>query len=355
MKQSIYGLSFDELLNFVESNGKRSFVAKNIWHWVYKKRIKSFKEMSNVSKELIAKLEERFSFSVLEILTHEKSKVDGTIKFLFKLADGNTIETVFIPQDTRYTLCVSSQVGCKMGCKFCKTGEMGFIRNLETSEIVEQVVFVDNYVRSNNICGLGTRKDKAISNIVYMGMGEPLDNYDNVVKSVNILSDDNALGIGKRKITISTAGLVDKLPYLYKDTGVRIAISLNATNDTDRANIMPVNNSWTISDIVKTIRQLPLKRHEFITIEYVMFSGINDDILHAKELAKLLKGLKVKVNLIPYNSFKGSSFKTPSDKALHDFYDILVKNGLVCNVRYSKGKDISAACGQLKSKAKVVS
>ena len=354
MLSYIRGLNFKELSELVKSLGKRDFVAKDLMHWLYKKQVHNFTDMTSMSKKLLEYLDENFKLDSLKLTNLEKSKEDGTIKFLFSLEDGNTIESVFIPKGGRYTICISSQVGCKMACTFCKTGEMGFIRNLETHEIVEQLVFVNEHIIKEGIIKLENRKDnRLISNIVYMGMGEPLDNYDNVVKSIDIISDDRGFGIGKRKITVSTAGMMEKVKDLHRDTGVRIAISLNETKDFARTKIMPINEKWKIESIVNAIAELPLKRHEFITIEYVMFGGVNDDNEHARDLAALLKDLAVKINLIPYNSFEGSEFVSTTEKRIHIFYDILVKNGLVCNVRYSKGKDINAACGQLKSKTKV--
>lgn len=357
MLKYIRELNFKDLTKLVKSVGKRDFVAKDLMHWLYKKQVHNFSEMTSMSKKLIEYLNENFKLDSIKLKNIEKSKEDGTVKFLFELEDKNTIESVFIPKESsgasasRYTICVSSQVGCKMDCKFCKTGEMGFIRNLKAHEIVEQLVYVNEYILKENLVSLGNRKDnRLISNIVYMGMGEPLDNYDNLIKSIQIITDDRGFGIGKRKITVSTAGIVPKLKDLYHDTGVRIAISLNETTDFARTKIMPINQKWKIENIINSIKELPLKHHEFVTIEYVMFGGINDSSQHARELAKLLKDLKVKINLIPYNSFEGSDFVSTTDKKLHVFYDILVKNGLVCNVRYSKGKDINAACGQLKSK-----
>ena len=228
-----------------------------------------------------------------------------------------------------------------MGCKFCNTASMGFIRNLDTNEIVEQVTIVNDYLKA-----------KLVTNIVYMGMGEPFDNLNNVIKSINIITNDNGLEIGKRKITVSTSGITSKLKDFHEKAGTRIAISLNASDNNFRQEIMPINQKYNIENIVKSILKLNLKKQEFITIEYVMFAGLNDSIKNAKELAKILSPLQIKVNLIPFNEHNNAQYKKPSEKTMFDFYDVLVSNNIVCNVRHSKGEDVNAACGQLATSKK---
>jgi 23S rRNA (adenine2503-C2)-methyltransferase len=325
-------------------------VAKNIFSWVYKKRVEDFSGMTNVARNIRNELSSRYSFSTFDIIKVEHSK-DDCVKFLFRLPDMNTIESVVIPHDDRITLCVSTQVGCKMGCAFCCTAKQGFQRSLNAWEIVEQVQIVNDYLRDKLSYKTDDSGIRAISNIVYMGMGEPLDNISNVVRSVDILSDDNGLGFGKRKITVSTCGLVPQMLEFKKICSAKLALSLNAANNNLRDRLMPINKKYDLNKVLSAIRQIPLKKFEFITIEYIMFRNMNDSVHDAKELAECLKDLPVKVNLIPFNEHEESlAFKTPADKALYDFYDCLVRNGLVCNVRSSRGSDISAACGQLRSR-----
>jgi len=343
-------LTLKELTDVVAKLGKPQYTAKNLFRWVYKRRVEDYSLMSDVAKELRESLLSNYKIENPKIIGTESSK-DGTIKFLLELKDGETIESVLIPKEDRVTICVSTQVGCKMGCTFCCTATQGFTRNLSTSEIVNQVVVVNDYAREK----LGYKVDdsgiRAISNIVFMGMGEPFDNLDAVVKAVDILSDHNGLAFGMRKITVSTCGVVPMIKEFKSRCGAKIAISLNAADDTLRNKLMPINKAYPIKAIIDAIVRLPLKNLEFITIEYIMFGGLNDSRGDAEKLAKLLKGRPVKVNLIPFNPFPGTTeFKRPSDKAMHDFYDYLAGVGVVCNVRHSRGADISAACGQLKSK-----
>jgi 23S rRNA (adenine2503-C2)-methyltransferase len=343
-------LTLKELTTVVATLGKPQYTAKNLFRWVYKKRVEDYALMSDVAKELREHLVENYKMVLPGIVSTEKSS-DGTVKFLLKLNDGETIESVLIPKEDRTTICVSTQVGCKMGCTFCCTATQGFTRSLATSEIVNQVVVVNDYAREK----LGYEVDdsgvRAISNIVFMGMGEPFDNLYAVVNAVDILSDHNGLAFGMRKITVSTCGLVPMIPEFKKRCGAKLAISLNAADDKLRSELMPINKSYPIKTIIDAIIRLPLKSLEFITIEYIMFGGLNDTEQDAERLAKLLKAKPVKVNLIPFNPYSNASkFKRPSDKAMHDFYDYLAKKGVICNVRHSRGSDISAACGQLKSK-----
>ena len=343
-------LTLQELTAIVAKLGKPQYTAKNLFRWVYKKRTEDYALMSDVAKELREHLVANYTMTSPEIVFTETSS-DGTVKFLLKLNDGETIESVLIPKEDRTTICVSTQVGCKMGCTFCCTATQGFTRNLTTSEIVNQVVFVNDYAREKLGYTVDDSGIRAISNIVFMGMGEPLDNLDAVVDAVDILSDHNGLAFGMRKITVSTCGLVPMIPEFKKRCGAKLAISLNAADDKLRDQLMPINKSYSVKSLIDAIVRLPLKSLEFITIEYIMFGGLNDTEQEAEKLAKLLKSKPVKVNLIPFNAYSETSkFKRPSDKAIHDFYDYLAQKGVICNVRHSRGADISAACGQLKSK-----
>ncbi len=343
-------LTLKELTEVVAKLGKPQYTAKNLFRWVYKRRVEDYSLMSDISKELREYLLSNYLIQVPKIVHTERSK-DGTVKFLLELSDEQTIESVLIPKEDRTTICVSTQVGCKMGCKFCCTAAQGFMRSLNPSEIVNQVVVVNDFARKELKYQVDDSGIRAITNIVFMGMGEPLDNLDAVVKAIDILSDHNGLAFGLRKITVSTCGLVPMIKEFKSRCGAKIAISLNAADDALRNKIMPINRSYPVNSIIDAIVRLPLKSLEFITIEYIMFGGLNDSRDDAEKLAKLLKGKPVKVNLIPFNPYPGATeFKRPSDKTMHDFYDYLAGKGVICNVRHSRGADISAACGQLRSK-----
>jgi 23S rRNA (adenine2503-C2)-methyltransferase len=342
-------LTLKDLTAIVKELGKPAYAAKNMYKWVYKKRNNDFEQMTDIAKELRAYFSENYKISPLKIVKTEKAK-DGCVKFLFELKDGQTIESVLIPKEDRTTVCVSTQVGCKMGCTFCCTSTQGFTRDLTPSEIVDQVMEINDYAKNT----LGYETDdsgiRTITNIVFMGMGEPLDNVNAVIKAIEILSDDNALGFGLRKITVSTCGIIPKMFEFKEQCGAKLAISLNASNDEFRNRIMPINKTYKIKDLVTAMKKLPLKNQEFMTIEYIIFKGMNDSKNDAVELARLLKGLNVKVNLIPFNPHPGApGFDAPDTQTLRDFYDYLAGVGVICNVRHSRGSDISAACGQLKS------
>ena len=343
-------LTLKELIDIIAKLGKPAYAAKNMFKWVYKRRVDDFSQMSDIAKELRSHFGQHYTISRLKIVEIEKAK-DGCIKFLFELNDGQTIESVLIPKEDRTTVCVSTQVGCKMGCTFCCTAKQGFTRDLSTAEIVDQVLEINYYATEQ----LGLKTDdsgfRTITNIVFMGMGEPLDNMESVIKAVDILTDHNALAFGTRKITVSTCGLVPQMFEFKKRCGAKLAISLNASSDELRDKIMPINKKYNVEELVSSIKKLPLKTLEFITIEYILFKGLNDSRFHAEALTKLLHNQPVKINLIPFNPHPGApGFDAPDNKTLSDFYDYLASKGVICNVRHSRGVDISAACGQLKSR-----
>jgi 23S rRNA (adenine2503-C2)-methyltransferase len=349
MKICIKNLNKEALKKALSDLSDKSYVIDNIFRAIYQRGIKNFSDITDVSKDLRLFLNNNYEISKLNLVKKEISKKDTCVKFLFSLQDGETIESVLIPHKNRLTACISTQVGCKMNCDFCVTARQGFTRNLSTSEIVNQVLYLNDYAREV----MNKKVDSSIrglTNIVYMGMGEPLDNLENVIKSVDIISDDNSLGFGKRKITVSTSGLVDKIKIFKESCNARLAISLNAPNDEKRNQIMPINKKNPIKEIIKTIKDLKFNMHNFVTIEYVLFKGFNDAVDDAKCLALLLKGLPIKLNIIPFNEYKYSKYHSPNMDTVSKFYDLLAKEGIVCNVRHSKGTDISAACGQLKSK-----
>ncbi|MDD3323989.1 MAG: 23S rRNA (adenine(2503)-C(2))-methyltransferase RlmN [Sulfurospirillaceae bacterium] len=333
---------------------KPSFRAKQIYQWIYKKYADSFFEMTNLPKNLLQELDEKYTFKPLNIVKIETS-LDGSKKYLFALQDGNTVESVLLPMkqeessedgklihQARYTICISSQVGCKIGCAFCLTGKDGFRRNLSAGEITSQVLMIK---KDNNIA------ENRRVNIVYMGMGEPLDNLDNVSKAVKIFSDEDGLCISSRRQTISTSGLSTQIQKLGEmDLGVLLAISLHAVDDVLRQKLMPINKAYNIESIINAVKAFPIDARKRVMFEYLVMKDVNDDIKSAKKLVKLLHGIKSKVNLIYFNPHEGSEFLRPSEKDVIAFQQYLTDHGVLCTIRQSKGLDISAACGQLKDR-----
>ncbi|EAK9856859.1 23S rRNA (adenine(2503)-C(2))-methyltransferase RlmN [Campylobacter lari] len=348
--KNILDLTKEELENLVQPK----FRAKQIFEWVYKKYADDFLQMSSLPKDFRVYLQENFHFSPLKCVKDEKSK-DGSIKYLFELLDGKKIEAVLLPmkeelvdengkiiKHARYTICVSSQVGCKSGCSFCLTAKGGLKRNLTAGEIVGQILWIKKH---NNI-----PYERRV-NIVYMGMGEPLDNLKNVSKAVKILADNDTLAISPRRQTISTSGLAKQIKELGEmNLGVLLAISLHAVNDELRSELMPINKAYNIASIMEAVRNFPIDQRKRVMFEYLLIDGINDKIEHAKELVKLLNGIKAKVNLILFNPHEGSLYKRPSIENAVKFQDYLSAKGVTCTIRESKGLDISAACGQLKER-----
>ncbi|MBF0397884.1 MAG: 23S rRNA (adenine(2503)-C(2))-methyltransferase RlmN, partial [Desulfobacterales bacterium] len=315
--------------------------AGQILKWVYLHRKDSFDMMTDLSKNLRNLLCEHFEIKRLDKKNIEVSK-DGSKKYLFTLDDGNHIESVLIPEKEHYTLCISSQVGCAQGCKFCLTAKIGFIRNLKQSEIISQVRDIQEDINNPS----------ELTNIVFMGMGEPLSNYKNVIGAINIFTDsDFGMRFSNRRITVSTAGLVSILPNLGKDTKVNLAISLNASNNNIRNTLMPINLRYPIEKLIDSCKNYSLSPRKRITFEYVLIKNINDSSNDAKELATLLRPIKSKINLIPYNAHEGSDFMRPNRDNILNFQEILIKSGYTVFIRESKGQDISAACGQLYCKS----
>jgi len=348
MKKIIQDLSQKELSELIQP----SFRAKQIYHWIYHKYVGSFDEMKNIPKEMKAKLEEEYTVSPLKQVMVQDSK-DGSRKYLYQLHDGHTVEAVLllmkekayhedgsVKHQERYTVCISSQVGCKVGCAFCLTAKGGFMRNLTAGEIVEQVRMIkrDNDIAANRRV-----------NLVYMGMGEPLDNLDAVAKSVKIFSEEEGMAIATHRQTISTSGLSSKIVKLGKmELGINLAISLHAVDDELRQKLMPINKAYNIASIITAIKAFPVNDRKRIMFEYLVIKDVNDDLSAAKKLLSLLDGIKSKVNLIYFNPYGGTEFKRPSDKDMQQFQEYLTSRGLHCTIRESKGLDISAACGQLR-------
>lgn len=332
----IKNLTLPELTQQLVGLGKEKFRARQIVKWIYARGATSFDAMTDLSKELRAELNQRFHISDWQPEAVERSN-DGTCKYLYRLDDGETVESVRIPMDGgRDTLCISTQVGCAMQCQFCLTGTFGLTRNLTPGEIVNQVC--------------ASLKDGPLHNLVLMGMGEPLHNLDNVIKALEILYLDDGCGFGARRVTLSTSGLVPQMFELAKRIKVGLAVSLNATTDELRDQLMPINRRYPLAELMKACREIPLEPRQRITFEYILIGGVNDTRADAKRLVKLLHGLRAKVNLIPFNEHLGSEFKRPSEDAIEQFQRYLLDRDIVAIRRASKGRDISAACGQLKGR-----
>ncbi|GMU62097.1 MAG: putative dual-specificity RNA methyltransferase RlmN [Myxococcaceae bacterium] len=336
-------LPLDELTRFVtQALQEKPFRAKQLFHWIHQRGATSFEEMSDLSKALRQKLAQ-----VAELVTVtkdlEQRSADGTIKYRFRTADGKLIESVYMPSPDRKTLCVSTQVGCAMGCRFCATATLGLVRHLKPSEIVAQVHAVNREVRRNE--GLDTLRP--LTNLVFMGMGEPLHNFENVKTALELLESEEGPNFSSRHITVSTVGLVPMIERFAAETDVKLAISLNASNDETRERIMPVNKRWKIAELLDAVRRFPVKQGRRVTFEYVLLEGVNDSDENARELAALLGGLPVKVNLIQYNENPGLGFASTRDNRATAFQRILEAQDVPAFIRANRGRDIAAACGQL--------
>lgn len=339
LQKPIYSEPIKGLKEWFLHQGEKSFRALQLAQWVYKEDVVDFGLMTNISEDLRKRLSVEWSITRLKLLKMQKSSTDGTRKLLFELSDGETIETVLIPDEDRLTLCVSSQVGCKMGCKFCLTAEQKLSRNLKSDEIVAQ------FLEAKRILEPGEK----ISNIVFMGMGEPLDNFNEVKKAIYVLTDQQGIAFGRRKIAISTVGVAPMMARVVKDLKVRLVLSLNATNDELRKEIMPITIRYSVDHLIKTLRELPISYKNPIMIAYTLMSGVNDSDEDAYKLAKLLKGIPCKINIIPYNPFPGSPYSRPSEERWRAFHKIILNNNFIVTTRISGGLDILAACGQLRS------
>jgi 23S rRNA (adenine2503-C2)-methyltransferase len=344
-KTNLKDMSKGELESFVHKSGLPSYRTGQLIHWIYEKYVRSIDEITEFSKDLHKRLSEKAYISNLKPLKRESSN-DGTEKYLFHLEDGETIESVLIPDADRITLCISSQAGCAMGCKFCLTGEIGLKRNLKAYEIVDQIISVTKVLSLESI--VMSPREKRVTNIVFMGMGEPLENFDEVVEALWRMTE--FMGISKRRITLSTAGIVPKiLEIAGRSPHVNLAISLNATTDEVRNRLMPLNKKYPIKSLLDACRRFPLESRRKITFEYVMLDGINDTMDDAGRLIRLLKGIRCKINLIPFNPYEESKFKRPSDEKVLKFQNILFAGNITALIRKSKGEDILASCGQLKA------
>ncbi len=335
--ESIYNKSFNDLEEYFVSMNEKKFKASQVYEWLYKKRVTSFDDMSNLKKEVIEKLKEDFC---IDELTIKKTEKDVEVnKYLFELKDGNLIEAVLMMHDYGKSLCISSQVGCNMGCKFCESGRLKKVRNLEASEMVLQVLQIEKEINDR------------ISHIVIMGIGEPFDNYDNIVKFIEIVNHAKGLQIGSRHITVSTCGLVPKiLEFASLPYQVNLAISLHAPTNEKRNLIMPINKAYPIEVLIDAIKKYIAKTNRRVTFEYIMLKGVNDTKEDAINLCELLKGMNCYVNLIPYNETNNIEFKRSKKDTILEFYDIIKKRNIGVTIRREFGSKISAACGQLRSK-----
>lgn len=336
MKADLKGMSLAETEAWVEEQGLPAYRAKQLRQWLFKGLVSSFREMTNISKDLRAQLEENARINHLVQVKTQVSK-DRTTKFLFKLEDGHFIETVLIPERGHFTLCISSQAGCAMGCRFCLTARQGLKRNLTASEIVDQVIHVKRSM---------SEPDR-LTNIVFMGMGEPLANFDDVARALSNLISEEGMNFSHRTVTLSTCGLVPQIRRLGKEVRVNLAVSLNAADDETRSFLMPVNRKYPLKSLVAALKEFPLLNQRMITFEYVLVGGVNDRDEDARRLVALLKGLRAKINLIPLNPHPDVDLAPPSPERVLRFQEILIQHHFTAMIRKSKGQDISAACGQL--------
>ena len=337
-KTDLKELTLPALTIWLENEGAKPFHAGQIFKWIYARYVNDFNEMTDLGKRLRKRLIENFLISRLDKVKVEAA-ADGTRKYLFRLCDGNYIESVLIPERSHDTLCISSQVGCALGCRFCMTGQGGFVRNLSRGEILAQVRDIR-----------GELEDPAsLTNLVFMGMGEPLANYDNVVSALATITDASfGLAFSGRRVTLSTAGLVPEMAKLGRDTTVSLAVSLNATDNRTRSHLMPINRRYPIETLIEACRSYPLKKRRKITFEYILIKDVNDSPHDAERLTRLLSPAWAKINLIPFNAFEGSSYSRPEEAVIEQFLEILHGRRYITIVRDSKGQDVSAACGQLR-------
>ena len=347
MTANLLEFDLEGLAVFCESLGEKRFRATQLFRWVHQRGMSNFDDMSDLAKVMREKLKVHAHVAALPILSQQFSK-DGTIKWLFDVGAGDAVETVFIPEDDRGTLCVSSQAGCAVGCRFCSTGHQGFSRNLTTAEILAQLWFAEHFLRQH----LG-QSERVISNVVMMGMGEPLQNYSALIPALKAMLDDHGYGLSRRRVTVSTSGVVPMMTRLSQDCPVALAVSLHAPNNALRDNLVPLNRKYPLDELLEECTvYLNKAPRDFITFEYCMLKGVNDQRAHAQELVTLIRkhaghGLRCKFNLIPFNPFKESGLLRSDDATVEEFASVLIQAGFVTTIRKTRGDDIDAACGQL--------
>jgi 23S rRNA (adenine2503-C2)-methyltransferase len=344
-RKNLLGLTRPELEAFVRELGSEPFRARQLWSWMYKRAEGSFEQMSDLAKSFRAQLAERAEIRVPEIVTRQES-ADGTRKWLLRADAKQAFEMVYIPEPDRGTLCISSQVGCALDCSFCSTAQQGFNRNLSTAEIVGQV-----WLANRELGTTGQPGDRAVTNVVLMGMGEPLANFRNVVPALRIFTDDLGFDLSRRRVTLSTSGLVPQIYRLAEEVNIALAVSLHAPNDELRNELVPINRVHPIAELLEACwHYIDEQNGRSVTFEYVMLDGVNDSVAHARELARLLKGHPAKMNLIPFNPFPGTRYKRSSAETIQRFRDECIQRGLLATIRRTRGDDIDAACGQLAGK-----
>lgn len=345
----LIGLTPEKIAELFSQQGLPAFRARQVWHWIYHRGATDFSQMTNLSAEMRADLSQRYAIERPSVVSEQRSS-DGTIKWLLGMSDGQQIETVYIPAKERGTLCVSSQVGCTLTCKFCHTGTQPLVRNLGAHEMLQQVLHARDVLDEWPRAGEAPKRD--LTNIVMMGMGEPLYNYENVARALEIAMDEEGLGLSKRRITLSTSGVVPLIQKCGEELGVNLAISLHATTDEQRSAIMPINNKYPLAQLLQACRDYPgTGEHRRITFEYVMLRDVNDSDDDARRLVDLLKDIPSKINIIPFNSWPGSGFECSDGVRIKSFAAILEAAGLDAPVRRPRGRDILAACGQLRSES----
>ncbi len=340
---NLLGFDLEGLAAYCEQLGEKRFRATQLFRWIHQKGASDFAQMSDLAKSLRDKLATRAHIQALPVIS-EQASADGTIKWLFDVGQGNAVEAVFIPEDDRGTLCVSSQAGCAVGCRFCSTGHQGFSRNLETWEILAQLWYAEHHLRVRL-----NSAERVISNVVMMGMGEPLQNYGALVPALKVMLDDHGYGLSRRRVTVSTSGVVPMMDRLREDCPVAMAVSLHAPNDPLRDQLVPLNKKYPIAELLAAcLRYLDAAPRDFITFEYCMLDHVNDSPEQAEELVRLLKGkVPCKLNLIPFNPFPASGLKRSPRERVQAFAEVLIRAGIVTTVRKTRGDDIDAACGQL--------
>ena len=350
---NLIGLTRDQLRDALIAAGTPEKQAKmrvgQVWQWVYHWGVRDFAQMTNLSKDYRALLAASFQLKVPEVVTRQIS-ADGTRKYLLRIEGGHEVEAVYIPEEGRGTLCISSQVGCTLTCSFCHTGTQKLVRNLTAAEIVGQVMLARDDLAEWNIPGQPKREERLVSNIVLMGMGEPLYNFDNVRDAMRIVMDGEGIALSRRRITLSTSGVVPEIARTAEEIGCLLAISFHATTDAVRDKLVPINKRWNIETLLGTLRDYPrLSNSERITFEYVMLKGVNDSDDDARRLVKLIRGIPAKINLIPFNEWPGAPYERSDWERIEAFADIIFKAGYASPIRTPRGEDIMAACGQLKS------
>ncbi len=346
MKTNLLNYDLPALTEYFQQIGQKPFRAKQVMRWIHQAGASSFDEMTDLAKALRADLQQHAELAVPALMTAQESQ-DGTRKWLLDVGTGNGVETVFIPESERGTLCISSQIGCALECTFCSTGRQGFNRNLSAAEIIGQLWW------ANKAMGVTPKNERVISNVVMMGMGEPLANFDNVVTALSIMLDDHGYGLSRRRVTVSTSGMVPQMDRLKEVMPVALAVSLHASNDAVRDEIVPLNKKYPLKELMAACQRYLVKApRDFVTFEYVMLDGVNDKPQHARELLSLVKDVPCKFNLIPFNPFPNSGYNRSSNENIRVFREILQEAGLVVTVRKTRGDDIDAACGQLAGQVK---